>query len=266
MTSISVSMIFSMLAYICVLFAFHEFARRYLKSVTVLFFLMLFSIPFWGDHLEGWFRWAKSLSVIIPVSFLNITRLAHRHPIDSLKAFTKKWPMWTLYVVILVNIMQATIKDFTLGNTLNGTVGLIVALTMPITPDQWKIEKETKFNDFIFNFTTFWCFLYTIWNIAFVYGEKPAYVAHVTCILLVPLAYAVVFKRPDLWYSARAYTLGLSLFFRSAYDFITPAMDSSAWHDSDVLHGWGLLNLCIAVPYLLIFVYSKIKHKIPKTD
>ena len=237
-----------MIVYTGAQFLFYELCRRFVWFATIIVGLMPLSIPFWGNQLTGWFRWAKSLSVIIPTSLVNLSRLAHLHPHPKWQTLTKKWPMWTLYVVIVINILQASIKDFSLGNYFNGIAGIILIATIPITPENWNIDPENK-NDFCFGLSKPWCFLYTTWNIAFVYAENPSYVAHVTCILFVPLWYAIIQDKPHLWYQARAYTLALSLFIRSAYDFVTPMMDSAQWFDPAILSMWGGANAVLCLAY-----------------
>ncbi|SMF03005.1 hypothetical protein [Pseudobacteriovorax antillogorgiicola] len=256
----------AMVVFIGLQFALHELARRFVVSATVLFVLMLSSIPFWNANLDGWFRWAKSISVLVPTVLLFVARIAHRRPHPKLDVFEGKWLMWVAYAVLMLNIAEATIKDVTLGNYWNSIVGVIVAATIPIKPRDWYIERDSKFNDFLFSLPTLWCVLYTTWNICFVYGERTEFTAHVFSILMVPLAYSVIMKRPDLWYSARVTTLASSLFFRSAYDVVTPYMDTSSWANAKVTQTFGLINLALAFAYLGYLGYRKKNSKTQVTD
>ena len=159
--------------------------------------------------------------------------------------------MWMAYVVLILNILEATVKDFTLGHTFNGITGLILIVTIPVTPHKWGVETESRLNDILFDLPILWTILYTTWNICFISGEKPEYTAHVICILMVPLVYSVILRRPDLWYSARAYTLAISLYIRATYDVITPSMNIVHLADANMTQNFGLLNLTFGLIFLV---------------
>ncbi len=82
----------------------------------VFLFLSLLTFPLWFLNLHSWFRWAKTISVLIPTCFVSFIRIAndgdHENTMHSLR---KKWPLWILYVVLMLNIVEATLTDFELG-------------------------------------------------------------------------------------------------------------------------------------------------------
>jgi hypothetical protein len=84
-------------------------------------------------NLSSWFRWVKTISILIPLLFLTYVRIAndgkHNNRFASLR---QKWPMWILYSVLILNIVEATLKDFTLGNMFNAVCGIILCITDPI--------------------------------------------------------------------------------------------------------------------------------------
>jgi Family of unknown function (DUF5692) len=237
----------SMVIFTGFLFVAHEFFRRQLKAATVFFFLVVVTLPLWlRDDVEGWFRWAKLLSVLFPICFLNLVRLSGRKDGSGWPALRKGWVFWVLYGVVLLNIIEVSVKDLTLGNYFNGLSGFLLCTTMPLVK-AWRVNKGDK-ADFLVDMPLVWCMLYTTWNACFVFAEHPDYLAHVLCILAVPMAYALAGRR-DLWFSARAYTLGISLFVRAGHDFITPAMNSAAWTNPTVLYFWGAANFALHIAF-----------------
>ncbi|MEO1270505.1 MAG: hypothetical protein AAFX99_20650 [Myxococcota bacterium] len=240
-------MVAAMAVYTGVQVGFHELSRHRVILVAILFVVGIGLLPWVSDNLaDDWFRWLKTLSVLIPILLLNSARIAQRYPRRSTEFLTKKWVMWVAYAVIMLNIFEAVVKDGLHGSLANALVGVALMVTLPIRPKRWRIEREAP-NDFVFAIPTWWIVLYTAWNICFVYTILPQYTAHIACILMVPLFYAVVLKRPDLWYSARAYTLGLSLLIRASSDPVTQLMDTSSWANGSVAQGFGIANLVLAV-------------------
>jgi hypothetical protein len=241
--------VLSIIVFVIALFIIHELSRRFLKSATLFYLILLLSIPFWLDISEGWFRIAKNTTVLVPLCFLNMIRLAHTKKFESWSVMRKNWVFWGMYIVVQLNIAEVSVKDFAMGNYFNGIAGLLLCLTMARPPKAWRIDKKGKFKDFLVDYPIMWCLLYTTWNGCFVYAEHPDYLAHTSCILIVPLIYALFLKRADLWLSARAYTLAISLFIKSSYDFVTPFMDTSAYANENVLFYWGILNAIVHVLY-----------------
>jgi hypothetical protein len=46
----------------------------------------------------------------------------------------------------------------------------------------WAVDIKEKQPCFVFYLTVMWNFLYTTWNMAFVYGENPSYFASSFCV------------------------------------------------------------------------------------
>lgn len=242
----------SMAAFTVALLVGHELFRRYLRVTSVFFLLVAVTLPLWLHNVDDWFRLAKVLSVVIPICFLNQVRLSNRAGEVRWPIFRKRWVFWVLYGVVLVNIIQLCVKDFTLGNYLNALAGVLICITTE-RAGTWRIDKSSDGKaDILADTPVIWCLLYTTWIACFVYAEHPDYLAHVLCILAVPMFYSCV-GRPDLWFSARAYTLAVSLFIRASYDFVTPAMNSASWANAVILNFWGGLNLVLAVVYVVYY-------------
>jgi hypothetical protein len=195
------------------------------------------------------------------VSFVRISNDGkHKEILMSLK---KKWPLWLLYIVLMLNIAEATMSDFTDGNYFNAIAGLILCITIPLPTKHWRIGKndgKNTFAELIADLPLAWCLLYVTWNAAFVYGENTAFFASSVCILLAPEIWMLWHKRTDLWLQARCYTLGVHILIRSSFDIFNPVMNSALWFNADVLYAWGAANMVLHVAYL-IFWFLKLRSK-----
>ena len=264
------SYVVSMTLYISFLFFFLDYTREKQNFYKWFFILALFTAPIWFLNLHSWFRWAKTISILIPICFFNYVRISndenHEKVLMSLK---KKWPMWILYSILLLNILEATMTDFELGNNLNAISGLILCITAPLPTKHWRIGKNDGKNSFaevIADLPLAWCLLYMTWNAAFVYAESPSFFSASLCILIVPEIWVFYHKRVDLWLQARVYTLAMHLLIRSCYDVFTPVMDSTLWFNETVLYSWGALNLVLHGAYLFYWFFKlrskdyQIKH------
>lgn len=250
----ALSYIVSMSVYILLLFLFLEYTREKQGFYKWFFIVALFTFPLWFLNLNSWFRWAKTISVLIPICFVSFIRISndgnHNSVMMSLK---KKWPLWILYFVLLLNIAEATLTDFEFGNYYNAIAGIILCITIPLPTKHWRIGKndgKNSFAELIADLPLAWCLLYVTWNAAFVYGENTAFFASSVCILIAPEIWMAYHKRTDLWLMGRIYTLALHILIRSSYDVFGPVMDSSSWANSSVLHFWGVVNLALHVVYL----------------
>jgi hypothetical protein len=249
--SIFVSMVFYMLF----LYLFLEHSREKQGFYTWFSIIALCSFPLWFLNIDSWFRWAKTISILVPLCFFNYVRMAndghHKHILASLR---KKWPMWVLYAILILNIAEAMLQDLSAGNHFNAVCGVILCITIPLPTKHWRIGKNDgkhTFAEVIAELPIAWCLLYVIWNAAFVYGENIAYFASSLCILIVPQIWMFFKKRSDLWLMARVYTLAVHLLIRASYDLFTPVMDSSAWFSESFLYYWGLVNLVLHAMYFM---------------
>ncbi|HSL86400.1 MAG TPA: hypothetical protein VK861_05660 [Bacteroidales bacterium] len=257
--SIFVSMIFYMLF----LFLFLEYSREKQQFYKWFSIIAICSFPLWFLNIDSWFRWVKTISILIPLLFFNYIRISndgkHQNRYMILK---QKWPMWILYFILMLNIVEAMIQDASSGYYFNAACGLILCVTIPLPTKHWRVGKndgKNTFAEILADLPLAWCLLYVTWNAAFVYGENIAYFASSLCILIVPQIWMFFKKRVDFWLMARVYTLAVHLLIRASYDIFTPVMDSTAWFSASFLRNWGLLNLSLHVVYL-IYVFSK-SHK-----
>jgi len=248
-----------MTMYILFLFLFLEYTREKQGFYKWFFILALFTAPIWFLNLHSWFRWAKTISILIPITFFNYVRISNDGNHESvLMSLKKKWPMWILYSILLLNILEATKTDFEMGNYFNVACGIILCITVPLPTKHWRIGNnngKSSFAEVIADLPLAWCLLYVSWNAAFVYSENPTFFASSLCILIAPEIWIFVRKRVDLWLQARVYTLAIHLLIRSCYDIFTPIMDSSAWFNEDVLYFWGAVNLGLHAVYFVFWLF-----------
>ncbi len=260
----AISYIVSMSVYMLLLFLFLDHCREKPKFYKWFFLLSICTLPLWFMNELSWFRWAKVLSVLFPLCFVAYVRMSndgsHVRVIDSLK---KRWPLWVLYCILNLNIIEATLGDFEMGNYFNAACGVILCLTIPLPTKHWRIMKndgKKNFGELIADLPLVWCILYTTWNACFVYAENTGYLASSICILTVPFIWMLFKKRTDLWLMGRMYTLGLHILIRSCYDVFAPVMDSTSWANPDVLHWWGVANLALHAIYL-VYWFFKLRSK-----
>ena len=258
---------FPMITYVILLLLFVEVMRKNIRFAFVFWIASLFTFPLWIENLDGWFRWVKILSVVIPTALLvGFGRIANYENLAGFWAFYRKdWILWSMYGVLLLNIAEATLKDFQTGNYPNVLVGIILCVSIPLVyakgqKQGWVFSKE-KPGDLLAYTTAGWNFLYTTWNLAFVYGESPSFFASSFCILFAAELYPILKKRPELYVTARIYTLAIHLLLRATYDVFTPVMDSTSWYSEVIQDYWGWLNLLIAVPFTFIWVRRVVKRR-----
>lgn len=262
----------SMSSYIVFLLLLIEGMRRTPRLTAFIWIATLFTAPLWVEQLDGWFRWAKTVSVLIPTALVvGLARLAwyyRENPNAILRFFRGDWVLKVLYGVLFLNIAEATLKDLVTGNYFNFICGVILCITIPFprykngVRQYWLISKD-KPNDLLFYSTAAWNFLYTTWNLAFVYGENTGYFASSFCILIAAELYPVIKKRPELYIIARVYTLAFHIFVRAIHDVFTPVMDSSAWRNESVLYWWGAINLAMHIPFVIWYFKKQREQKEP---
>lgn len=227
--------------------------RKYPKFAHYFWFATMFTMPLWFmGGIEGWFRWAKIFSVLIPILILGFTRISNHSEVEGKlwNVFRGKWVVFFFYGVFFLNILEASLKDLALGYYTNAICGFILCITIPFPPKFWAVSKG-KTCDVVGYTSVGWNLLYTTWNACFVFGESPSYFASSVCILLAAELYPLIKKRPELYATARIYTLGAHLILRACFpNLFIRLMDSSRWYSSTALLNWGTVNIVLGVSYL----------------
>jgi hypothetical protein len=249
----------SMVAYMALLFLLNELARRQVKAFVLLQVMMLATVPFWIRDISGsWFQVSKVLTTTVPCLVLSFVRIAFQEgERTTLRFLRQRWTFVFAYTALQINVAEAVVADLHAGRHFNAFSGLVLALTManPFKDDAWIIETATPRREALVRVPAEWTMLYTSWNLACLYAQYPRYLAHVACLLMVPLAYSVVLRRPELWMAARVYTLSFAVIILwGGYDFVTPLMETSAPGDERAIASWGVVNSMTAAGYLAYWV------------
>ncbi|MEN3159038.1 hypothetical protein ABC502_11705 [Alkalimonas sp. NCh-2] len=262
--------VFTMSFYILLLLGLVEIMRKKPVFAMVFWLLSLLTFPLWFEYVDGWFRWVKVLSVLLPtalvVGFARVAWLYKDNNHAFWQFFRGDWVLTFLYAFLFLNIAEATFKDFETANYFNAICGVILCITIPFPRYKngkrvyWVIGKD-KPNDVLFYSTAAWNLLYTTWNMAFVYGEAGAFFAASMCILIAAELYPILKKRPELYIIARVYTLAFHLLVRACSDVFERTMDSSNWMNEQVLWWWGLINLAVHLPFAVWYFYRKRKSE-----
>lgn len=254
------SFIVSMSFYMLFLFLFLEYTREKQKFYFWFFIVSLISIPLWFINLEGFFRWAKTISVLLPICFVSFVRVANSGKTDLFPSLRKRWPLWVFYFIVALNIAEATFTDIQMGNIFNALCGVILVITMPLpTKKRWymaKYDGKNNFGELIAELPLLWCLLYVSWNACFVYAENTMFFASSLCILLIIQVWMLIKKRSDLWLMGRIYTLAIHILIRASYDIFTPIMGSSSWFNETILNVWGIINLSLHGIYLFYWFFK----------
>ena len=253
--------VLSMGIYSIALWIIVDVFRKHVKVCFWFWLLSLATFPLWITlgEVEGWFRWFKILSVLLPTALVvNSARLAHSDPLRQNRAatfFRKDWVLWFLYGILFLNILEATVKDIELGNLPNAIVGMILMITIPFPMKYWKFGGKNK--DLILYTTAAWNAIYTTWNLCFVYAEGAAFFGGTICILGVAELYPLIKKRPELYIMARVYTLAAHELMRALCDWVFPTyMNFLPMYSEAFKNGWGVVNLIVALPYLFWYLWQ----------
>ncbi len=241
-----------------------ELFRRKPKLGAIVFILAPLTFPLWAENRDSWFEWAKILSVLLPTAVLGFNRWANYYKPEGKiwDILRSKGFLWFFFGILALNITEASLRDWELGNYLNALTGFILVLTIPFADKFWRFDK-VNFGELIVDFGKGWCLLYTTWNAAFIYGAIPDEFALGFAILIAAEVYSFA-GRPDLYIMARVYTLAIFVLHLGCFD-IPAIMDSSAWYNADVVHYWGVINIIFAVGYVIWYNWQMHSGKAEKS-
>jgi hypothetical protein len=224
--------------------------RRY-RAIALAFFTL--SLPSLLAPNSDLFMRIKTASVLLPTCFLVYARFKPR-----IERFIHR----LIYAVIVLNIVEASVIDVKTGNYLNLIAAIALMLALPFSQKHWEISG--RYNDYVVHLPGFWPLLYTSWNLCFLYSARISTFGYALPLLLAPLAYALVLRRTDLYFQARAYTFGFYLFFRAAFGdaelMNLPEFDLSAWYSSEFALAWSAANAAFAGA--LLYIHSSNRKRI----
>ncbi len=190
-----------------------EIFHRYPRFTLALFGVAsIILFPCWVllFGVEDWFAWIKVFSIasgIILLSLFRTTRLG-----------TNKLVRWSTYAFLVVNILEAVLKDITTGssaNYLNALAGILLVVTLDKIHTV-HIDVSSKHKDLLWGSMTLpWIIGYTLWNWVFVYLNF-GFQSSMMHIAVLASALVTVLIDKERWLQARVFTLGtFFIFFHS---------------------------------------------------
>ena len=231
------------------LIAVHELARKCVFLATLVNFICIISLFFVMRNI-GWFMTAKLYSVLLPLFFFSLLRyMANTQYGEKIKS--AQYIFWFFYLILQLNILEAIVRGAQSGAIINTLIGFVLCISM-VTPKnkRWKLSKNTYGTyDFLVYFQPkiAWIILYTTWNLCFLLqAVGNQYVTMLVTLLMTPL-YVLFVNRPELYFSARAYTLGLSLFIAvMGHDHLSYFYQETFMHLSSLVPLLNGLNIVLA--------------------
>ena len=233
---------------------------RYFAFVISVFALLTFSL--WLEKFVDWFYFVKILSVWLPLLAYGI--------IKALYPISQKANSWATqfarlgFFLLVLNILEASFKDLQIGNYLNSATGILLILILPLLSSTNWTADDYKGSPFLIYADTpyFYIFLYSSWNICFVYSVFPQYFLIVALSLAYCLCHVYIIKVPRLWFSFRTFTLGLILMIRANTDLVETHLDLSHLYHPDATTIWGGINLILIFGYLVRERKGEIAHSL----
>ncbi|MEO1101720.1 MAG: hypothetical protein AAFW65_07725 [Pseudomonadota bacterium] len=250
--------------YIVVLLLFATLIRKSVWGAFGLALVALATAPLWPEHLDGWFRWVKTLSVLVPMAFLiGLARIAHHDQRGGAWKFMRgEWVLWGFYAMFALNIAEASVKDIALGNTLNGAAGFVLMILLPAVrypgfkQRNWGFADDNKGDVFALTGTA-WNIAYVSWNLLFVYNENPTYFASSAALLIAALLYTFLVNKPELFGMIRVFTLAFHLTLRAATDVMPQTLDQyPAVPNETVATVWAIVNFVAMISLLAWRLFS----------
>lgn len=247
---INLQLFLSILALFAGLFVTQELFHRYARFS--LWFFIIASVvlfPCWIllIGVDDWFSWLKVLSIaigIIVLSFFRTTRLGNT-----------KWCQWIVYAFLVVNILEAVMKDIQSGdlaNVLNAAAGILLVLTLNKIHT---IHIDKNYQDLYWDSMSLaWIIGYTLWNWVFVYlnfGLESG-LQHIA---VLGSALVVAFTNKKRWLQARVFTLGTYFILVHSYPHFANQLSPIAYFEP-----FGIVAALIAFGFMLIYTIAFLRN------
>jgi len=234
----------------------NEICRRFKWSNYLLFFILpIVLLPLWSSYgVTYWFKWVKLYSVVSAAALFTLIRFT--------KVGNMKWAKFGAAAFLAINISEAVMQDFSMGNMANvlNAIGGILSI---ITLSGWLMihGDKSKEQDMIWPaMTTFWIVAYDVWNIVFVYLNFPGS-ATAQLMVLISATIPALFIKKGTWLQARAFTLAGSFM----YYFTNPAMFESNVvmmpRNDELMLAAGAASFIINSIYAYMFFSKKLQQR-----
>jgi Family of unknown function (DUF5692) len=189
------------------------------------------------------FLWIKIYTMMFCICWASWMRSKERKP----------WLQSTISLLLIVNVLEATIVDFWsngLAHALNAATGAILIFTLPRESRRATGHRQPGYCDLHVNMPRHWIIGYTLWNWTFVYLNYPQWSGHHLALLLAALVIGLI--EPKRWIQARACTLGINLLLTATwYEQTLSIFDSKGWYAPQLAIASALVGLTWAAAPLI---------------
>ncbi|MDM7484593.1 MAG: DUF5692 family protein [Vibrio metschnikovii] len=233
----------------------NELCRHWKHANYLLWFILPIAlIPIFASHeITYWFKWVKLYSVVGAAVLFTLIRFT--------KIGSMKWAKFSAAAFLALNILEAVLQDFSMGNLANilNAVGGILCI---ITLAGWAQIKadDSKQKDMIWPaMTTFWIIAYDIWNIVFVYLNFPGSATAQAMVLIAATLPSLLIKK-GTWLQARAFTLAGSFMYYFAFPSMYESHVIPLPRNDELMLAAGLISFIVNLAYA-IFFFRKTKEQ-----
>ncbi len=240
-------MLLPSLLYVLAIFIFllitQEIFHRYPRFTFALFLMIpaiLFACWLLLVNYPDWFPWVKVASIALGIFVLSVFR--------STRLGNSRLCQLTIYLFLVINILEAVIRDFLaggVGNYFNAIAGLLLLLTLNQIRTIY-IDKKKGYNDLHWgSMTLLWIIGYTIWNWVFVYLNYGLQ-SSVQHIAVLGSALLIGFINTEKWLQARVFTLGTYFIIIHSAPHLNYQLFSS-----DIDKNFGLLVATVSITFMV---------------
>lgn len=265
------------------LMAFNEFGRSSKWGGALLFIIIptILTIFVWpqtaapgNEYGTGtWFNWVKTYSALAGCVWFMFLRY-------SPKLREKKWALTLPAIILAVNILEASIRDFQIfsygawdgaiidnlwvmsgpWNLMNGIAGLLNIVAICGWTGIFISKRDNK--DMIWpDMIWAWILAYDVWNFAYTYNCISDHSFYCGLILILSCTIPAFFIRKGAWLQHRAHTLALWIMFvMTIPQFADRIAPVATTHNPKAFFIVSLISLLLNIA-LVAYQFTKIRKK-----
>lgn len=263
------------------LMAFNEFGRSTKWGGITLFVILpvILTIFVWpttaapgNEYGTGtWFNWVKTYSALAGCVWFMALRY-----IPKLRE--KKWALALPAIILAVNILEASIRDFQCfsygawdgavidhlwvmsgpWNIMNGIAGILNVITICGWTGIFIAKNETK--DMIWpDMIWAWILAYDIWNFAYTYNCISDHSIYCGLILILSCTIPAFWIKRGAWLQHRAHTLALWIMFvMTVPQFADRIAPISTTHNPVAFFTLSLISLLVNIA-LVVYQFNRVR-------
>ncbi|MBI5607288.1 MAG: hypothetical protein HY902_00240 [Deltaproteobacteria bacterium] len=184
------------------------------------------------------FSVVKVYSVVVAALYIQALRLRPQ--------VSRCW-QWAGTLLLAANMLEAVVTEWLRVGWPNAVAGLLLVAAMAppsaiqVGPPPW---REVRYP-----LGVPWILAYSLWNLVFVYGDRPEFTAFALVHVLAPLLAGG--GRADRWIQARTAALALLMMVRMSAPQPPWLVRVPEWHHPDWARGLAWLSLAVAAAVAL---------------